>query len=108
MIHEQVQKTYPMIPAVQEVAPTPAPPILVSYPGRSVSFNPYRARQEVIQIFDANQPKPNSNRYRLSGVAKTLTFGAQMGRGSENGCVIKRTYDQKHAKLIRLVHQLAQ
>ena len=26
-----------------------------------------------MQIFDANQPKPNSNRLRLSGVAKTLT-----------------------------------
>ena len=62
MIHEQVQKTYPMIHAVQEAVPTPAPSIQVSYPGRSVSFNPHQARQEVMQIFDAKQPKPNSNR----------------------------------------------
>ena len=56
-----VQKTYPMIHAVQEVVPTPAPPIQVSYPGRSVSLNPHQARQEVMQIFD-------SKRSRLSGL----------------------------------------
>ena len=31
MIREQVQKTYPMIHAVQEVVPAPAPPIQVSF-----------------------------------------------------------------------------
>ena len=61
-----------------------------------------------MRLFNENQPKPNANRSRLSGVAKTLAFGAQTCRGSENGSVIKRTCDQRYSKLIRLVHQLAQ
>ena len=100
IIHGQVQKACPMIHAVREMVPTPAPPIQVSYPGKSVSFNPHHARNETMRLFDENQPKPNANRSRLSGVAKTLTFGAQTGRGSENGCVIKRTYEQEYTKLI--------
>ena len=62
-----------------------------------------------MQIFDTNQPKPNANRSRLSGVAKTLTFGAQTGRGSENGCVSLGGHMSRGlSKLIRLVDQLAQ
>ena len=61
-----------------------------------------------MRIFDANQPKPNANKSRLSGVAKTLTFGAQTGRGSDNGCVINRTKEQRFVKFIKLVHQMAQ
>ena len=108
MIHEQVERTSPEIHAVHAVVPTPAPSIQVSYPGKSVSVNPHRARHEITRLFDDNQPKPNANRWRLSGVAKSLTFGAQTGRGSDNGCVIKRTLEQKYATLSRLVHQTAQ
>ena len=90
-IHEQVQKTDPMIHAVQEIVPNQ---LRVSYPGRSVSFNPHQARLEIMQTSDANQPKPNSNRPRLPGVAKTLTYGAQT-QGSVNGCVSKRTYEPR-------------
>ena len=61
MIHEQAQKTHPMTHAVQEIVPTPALSIQVSYPRRSVSFNPHQVRHEIMQIFDANQPKPNSH-----------------------------------------------
>ena len=41
-------------------------------------------------------------------MAKSLTFGAQPGRGSDDGCVIKRTLDPRYAQLIQLVHKLAQ
>ena len=44
MIREHAQKSYPIIHAVHEVVPTPTPPIQVSYPGKSVSFNPTQAR----------------------------------------------------------------
>ena len=105
--HPWPEQSYPMIHAVQEVVPTPAPPFQVSSPGKSVSFNPHQARNELMRLFD-EKPKPNANRSRLSGVAKTLIFGAQTGRGSEDGVVIKKTYEQKYTKLIQVVHQLAQ
>ena len=41
-------------------------------------------------------------------MAKSLTFGAQTGRGSDNGCLVKRTLEPRDAQLIQLVHQLAQ
>ena len=87
--HDQVLRTSPKIHAAHAVVPTPAPTIQVSCPGKSISFNPNQARNEIMRLFDQNQPKPNANRWRLSGVAKSLTFGAQTGRGSDNGCVIK-------------------
>ena len=43
----------------------------------------------------------------MSGVAKSLTFGAQTGRGSNNG-VTNRAHEPKYARLIEVVHQLAQ
>ena len=46
-----------------------------------------------------------TNRGRLCG--RSLTFGAQTGRGSERSCVIRRTTDYKCACLMDLVHQLA-
>ena len=58
--------------------------------------------------FEEFHPPSNPNRGRLSGTAKSLTFGAQTGRGSERSCVIKRTTDYKYSGLISLVHQLAQ
>ena len=67
-----------------------------SYPGKSASSSPHHARKEIMRLFDEDQPKPNGNR---SGVAKSLTFGAQTGRGSNNGCVIKRTLGQRYVKL---------
>ena len=41
-------------------------------------------------------------------LAKSLTCGAQTGRGSDNSCVVNRTHEQKHARLTEVVHQLAQ
>ena len=61
-----------------------------------------------MRLFEENQPRSNANRWRLSGVAKSLTLGAQTGRGSDNGCVIRRTLEQRYVPLIQLVHQLAQ
>ena len=67
MIHEQVQKVRLQIYAVQEVVPTPTPPVQLSYPGE-----PQRAREEIIRLFKENQPRPNANRWRLSGGAKFI------------------------------------
>ena len=53
-----------------------------------------------MRLFNQNQPRPNASRWRLSGVAKPLTFGAETGRGSD--------LDKKYAKLIQLIHQVAQ
>ena len=36
------------------------------------------------------------------------TLGAQTKRESDKGCVVKRTYDPKRGKSIKLVHSLAQ
>ena len=109
MIHEQVQRTRPKIHAVHEVVPTPTPPVQVSSPKKSVRFDPNQARQEIMRLVEENQPRPNANRWRPSGVAKSLTLGAQTGRGSDNGVSsCNRTHEPKHAKLIQLVHQLAQ
>ena len=78
MIHEQVQRTHPRIHAIHEVVPTPAPPVQMKYPGKSVSFNPHRARQEVMHLFEENQPKPNANRWRLSRVATSLIWSTDL------------------------------
>ena len=61
-----------------------------------------------MHLFDQLHPTPDPNRGRLSGSARSLTFGAQTGRGSDNGCVIDRTDDPKYGRLIDIVHQLAQ
>ena len=108
IIREQVQKSSPTIHAVQEVALIEPPPIVLSYPRKSVTFSPHQARHGIAKLLDANHPQPNPNRIRLSGSAKTLTFGAQTGRASEKGCVIKRTHEQKYSRLIQVVHKLAQ
>ena len=76
-------RTSPKIHAVHAVVPTTAPSIQVSYPCKSVSFTPSQARQEIMRLFDENQPKPNASRWRLPGVAESLTFGVQTGRGSD-------------------------
>ena len=59
-------------------------------------------------LLHQHQSAWTTSRSRLSGSAKSLTFGAQTGRGSEKGCVIRRTQEPKCAKLIQLVHSLAQ
>ena len=108
MIHEHFQKVRPQITAVTEVVHTPTPAVHDSYPGKSVRFKPHNARQEITRLFEENQPRPNANRWRLSGKAKSLTFGAQTGRGSDAGCVINRTLEPRCAKFIQLMHQMAQ
>ena len=75
MIHEQVQQARPQTFAVQDVVLTPYPPVELSYLGKSVNFRPHQVRQEIIRLFEENQPRPNANRWGLSGVAKSLTFG---------------------------------
>ena len=74
----------------------------------SSDFKPSKARQEVIRLLEKHLPQPNPNRWRMSATAKSLTFGAQTGRGSDNGCVINRTYEAKYARLIEVGHKLAQ
>ena len=74
----------------------------------SPTFSPNRVANHIAKEFESKHPQPNHNRSRLLGTAKTLTFGAHTGRGSERGGVIKRTYDPKYDKLIQLVHSLAQ
>ena len=58
--------------------------------------------------FDSLHPQHHQNMSRLSGTAKTLTFGAQTGRGSEKGRLIRCTQESKCSRLIQLVHSLAQ
>ena len=87
---------------------TPTPPVELSCLDRSATFKPHQVRQEIVRLFEENQPRPNANRWRLSVVAKSLTFRAQTRRGSDNGCAIKRTPVPRYAQLIQLVHQLAQ
>ena len=108
MIDEQVQKTHPQIYAVEEVVLTPIPPVQFTHLATSDNFKPNKARQKVIRLFETHHPPPNPNRWRLSGTTKSLTFGAQTGRGSDNGCVVNRTYEAKYARLIAVVHELAQ
>ena len=107
MIEEQVQETQPQIYSVKAVTVSAIPPVVFSRLASTDHFSPKRARREVTTPFDQLHPTPNPNRCRLSETAKSLTSGAQTGRGSDNGCVINRTNDPKYARLI-VVHQLAQ
>ena len=100
-IDEQVQKTQPQIYAIEAVVPTPPLPVRFSYLSATETFKPNKARQEVIRLFEENHPPQNPCRWRLS------LLGAQTGRGSDNGCVIKRTHEARYARLIEVVHQLA-
>ena len=44
-------------------------------------FDPVKVKRAVITLFEELHPPPNPNRGRLSGTARSLTFGAQTGRG---------------------------
>ena len=92
LIDEQVQRTHPQVYAVEEVVPITVGPVEFRHLLSSEEIKPSKARQEVMWVFEVHQPPPTSNRWRLSGVAKSLTFGAQT----------------KYARLIEVVHQLAQ
>ena len=105
---EQVQTLSLMVHAVQDVQIAAQTVIGLSYPVKTSTFSPNRVVEKVIsKTFENLQPQHNQNRSRLSGAAKTFTFRAQKIRGSEKGCVIKRTYDPKYGKLIHLVHSLS-
>ena len=67
-----------------------------------------RAAEALAKELNNNYPQPNPNRSRQSAAAKTLTFEAQTGRGSDTGYVITRTQETRYSKLIKLVHSLAQ
>ena len=68
----------------------------------------FKVKRAKIALFEELHAAPNPNRGRLSGSTRSLTFGAQTGRGSDRSCVINRTADIKYAHLMDLVHQLAQ
>ena len=106
LIEKQVQRTPPQIDSVKEVVLTQIPPVKIRHLGSSDHFKPNKARQEVMRLFEVHHPPTNPNRWRLSRVAKSLIFGAQAGRGSDNSCVINRTHESKYARLIEVVHQL--
>ena len=61
-----------------------------------------------MNLFDQLRPSPNPNRGRLSGSAGSSTFAAQTGRGSDQSCVINGSTDPKYARLMDIVHALAQ
>ena len=84
------------------------PPVVFSRVAPTEHFAPSKARRAVMNLFGQLLPMPFPNRGRLSGTTKSLTFGAQTGRGSDNGCVINRTNDPKYGRLIDIVHKLAQ
>ena len=67
-----------------------------------------RIHAAIAKEFTKWHPQHNQNRSRLSGSAKTLTFRAQTGRGSEKGCLIRRILEPKYHRLIELVRSLAQ
>ena len=79
---------------MKDVQPAVPTNIAMNPPNRSPTFSPKKAVVE--------------NRSRLSGAAKTLTFGTQTGRDSDQACVIHRTLHPKYQELIQLIHSLAQ
>ena len=93
LIREQMQRSSLTVHAAQELLLTEPPPIELHYPSRSASFNPFKVMQEISKQLDVQHPLHNPNRSRLSGAAKTLSFGA------EKRCVMKRTYDLRYSKL---------
>ena len=108
MINEQIQQARPQIYVVQDMVLTPTPPVELSYLDNQ-QLKPHQLRQEIIRLFEetSQDQMPIDGACQL-GVAKSLTFGAQTGRGSDNGCATKRILEPRYAQLIQLVHQLAQ
>ena len=77
------------------------------YPLKMPTFFPRKTAVEIAGEFGRLQAQHNKTRSTLSGATRIQTFGAQTGRGSEKGCLIRRTLDPKYGELIRLVHSLA-
>ena len=82
-----MQDTQPQIYSVKAVTVPTIPPVVFSRVAPTDHFSPSKVRRAVTTLFDQLHPTPNPNRGRLSGSAKSLTFGA---------------------RLMDLVHQLAQ
>ena len=108
MIEEKVQDTQPQIYLVKAVKVSTIPPVVFSRVAPTDYFSPKKARRAVMTLFDLLHPTPNPNQGRLSRTAKSLTFGAHKGRGSDNGCVVNGTNDAKCTSLIEVVHQFEQ
>ena len=108
MIKAQVQEAQPQIYSVKAMTVPIVPLVEFSRIVPMDHFCPGKVKRAVIALFDQLHPAPNPNRGRLSGSARSLTFGAQPGRGSDHNCVINRTTDIKYARLMDLVHLLVQ
>ena len=78
------------------------------HPCKTPTFFPGEVAKSIAKGLTASILNITRIKSRLSGAAKTLTFGAQTGRGSEKGCVVKKTHEKTFEKLIRLVRSLAQ
>ena len=108
MIHEQVQKTRPQIYAVGAVMPTSTPPVHLSHLGKSAHFNPHKARQKIIRLFEENQPK---NQILTDDACREQPHRLPLEHRLAEDLmlvVFNRTHEQQYAKLIVLVRQLAQ
>ena len=108
MIDNRTYEPQPQIHSVKTVAIPEPPNVVFTTVPHAQHFRPTDVRKKIFEWFEHFHPAPNLNRGRLSGIAPSLTFGAQTGRGSDRSCVIKRTLDYGYEPLISLVHELAQ
>ena len=103
-----MQEAQPQIHSVKAVKVSAARAVELSRILPTDHFSPRKVKKVVVTLFEQPNPAPNPNRGRLSGSARSLTFGAQTGRGSDQSCVVNKTTDYKYARLIEAVHLLAQ
>ena len=108
LVEDQVCEPQPQIYSVKAVTVPKAPMVIFSPVSPTDHFHPRKTRLDIMEWFDSFHPSNNLNRGRLSATARSLTFGAQTGRGSERSCIIKRTHDYQCFSLIRIVHDMAQ
>ena len=105
MIHEQVQKTYPMIHVAQEIVPTPAPPIQVSYPRRSVSTQIKRGMRSCRYSMPISPSQMQIDR-ACRGLLRHLHLERLKQVEDQRMVVSLGGHEQRFAKLIRLVHSV--